>query len=82
MVLFISMKCDRLQLVIIFVSGKLSKIGTGTEKEYNSLGYGRKILIEIQIVFIIIVLRVFLGLKNVIEGRVWLYKNCSSEKNG
>lgn len=81
-----------MQLVIIFVTGKLSKIGTGTEKEYNSLGYGRKILIEagayfeqeIQIVFIIIVLRVFLGLKNVIEGRVrfWLYKNCSSEKNG
>ena len=81
-----------MQLVIIFVSGKLSKIGIGTEKEYNSLGYGRKILIEagvyfeqeIQIVFIIIVLRVFLGLKNVIEGRVrfWLYKNCSSENNG
>ena len=81
-----------MQLVIIFVSGKLSKISTETEKEYNSLGYGRKILIEagvyfeqeIQTVFIIIVLRVFLGLKNVIEARVrfWLYKNCSSQKNG
>ena len=51
LVLFKSMKCNKQKSVIIFVSGKFSEKGAGTEKGQLGLGCGHKIMMQVRVYF-------------------------------